>query len=540
MKKLAALLLVCCMLFSCTAAVAENILDSAFIKGAEALLSSIDLTRDMLTLDTEYLGNSVFSAKLKGQDNLIDLSAAAGTNNVQAQISDTDLSVAVDGQTFNLKYSDVEAVIAGMSAGAGNANLELYRKLFTLLLDKAIMPDVATDFLHGTHITYHADEKTLLARLSDFLDAVAAEEKYSAVVEQALQVISKLSCGEPMTLAQFRESLEQEKARLETRESDFAIDFEFTADRAFTKIDITGEIGTAADKYAMTWTYRNDADSYKLDGLLWETRVMGEKTRKYEITVKGDFRGNEESSLWNLSISHPSIGFNLEASGNTEGKMGSFCLYYNHLYRIETGFMVQVDYAVEDDGFIATALVTPGRMGNYIATLVAGEKQFNLTVKNYSGRKLFLLNLLADDEKNLKYGYMECQPDLLRGNPYNPRIADTNKITAEYDGEKLVIITNGLTVTCTGEFESDRAYVITMHAEGDTVKPGQENAYIRLEHEGEEGNFSMSCKVIGPEGEVGIKATLACSPTEGITELLRDREDVIRLTPETLQTLIVQ
>ena len=540
MKKLAALMLVCCMLFSYTAAVAENFLDSAFIKEAEALLKSVNLTRDMLTLNAEYLGSSVFSAKLKGRENLIDLSAAAGENHVQAQMSDTDLSVAVDSQAFNLRYSDVKSVIAGLNAGAGNANFKLYRKIFTLLFEKVILPDVVMNFSHGTHITYHSDEKKLLLRLSDFLDTVMAKKKYSAPVEQALQIIAKIAGGEPMTLAQFRESLEQEKAWLETRESDFAIDFEFTADRAFTKIDISGAIGTSADKYAMTWTYRNNANCYKLDGLLWETRVMGEKTRKYEITVKADFRGNEKSNLWNLSINHPSIGFNLEASGNMQGNMGSFCLYYNHLYRIETGFMAQVDYAAQDDGFIATALVTPGRMGNYIATLVAGEKQFNLTVKNYSGRKLFLLNLLADDDKNLKYGYMEYQPNLLAGYTYNPRKADNDKITAEYDGKKLVINTNGLTITCTGEFESDRAYVITMHAEGETVKPGQENAYIRLEHEGKKGNFSMSCKVIGPEGDVGIKAALACSPSEGITELLRDKEGIINLAPETLQMMLNQ
>ena len=540
MKKLVALLLVCCMLFGYTAAVAENILDSAFIKGAEELLNSINLLRDMVTLNVEYLESSVFSAKLKGQENLIDLSAATGTNSVQAQVSETDISVAVDGQAFNLKYSDVEALIAGISAGAGAAELEVYQEIITLLLEKAIMPDVVMEDTDGIHITYHSDEKNLLARLSDFLDAVMAEDKYSAALEQVLLVISKLAGGETMTLAQFRESLEDEKARLETRESDFAIDFEFTADSAFTKIDISGGIGTSADKYAMTWAYRNDADSYKLDGLLWETRVMGEKTRKYEITVKGDFRGNKESNLWSFSITHPSIGFNLEASGNTESNMGSFCLYYNHLYRIETGFMVQVDYAVEDDGLIATALVTPGRMGNYIATLVAGEKQFNLTVKNYSGRKLFLLNLLADDEKNLKYGYMECQPDLLRGNPYNPRIADTNKIIAEYDGEKLVIKTNGFIITCTAAFESDHAYVITLHAEGENVKPEEDTAYIRLEYEGEEGNFTITGRVIDPTGKDYVAVKFACAPTEGITEFLRDREGVIKLTPETLQMMLNQ
>ena len=256
--------------------------------------------------------------------------------------------------------------------------------------------------------------------------------------------------------------------------------------------------------------------------------------------VNADFAGDMEQNLWSFTIDHPSVGFNLEASGNQQGKMGSFCFYFNNLYRLGDGFLVQLDYAVEDDGLIATALVTPGRLGNYVATLVLGEQQLNLTVKNTAGRKLFWLNLRADEDRQLKYGYMEYQPNPMV-NPFNTRPnAAQSKITAEYDGEKLVINQNGVTITCTGAFESDHAYVTTLHAEGETVRPEENEAYIRCEYEGEEGNFAFSGRVIDPTGQDALVLRFACAPTEGMNELLREKDGVIRLTPETLQMLLQQ
>ena len=538
MKKLVALILICCMLFGYAAAAEETLMESAFLNGAETLLKSIDLARDMLTLNVNVAGNSMFDAKLKQQENMVDLSVSAADATVQTQISDTDISVSANGMAFNLQYADVQALVSSLTANA--PQMEIYQEIVMLLFEKVVMPDVTMDSTDGLHITYAADEKQLLTHLDEFIDGMLADARYSAAAEQALHIITQAAGGEMMTLAQFKEEIQRELEMLDTRETDFAIAFELKADKAFTQVDVTGEIGDSRDKYAMTWTYRKEADSYQLDGLLWETRVIGEKERKYQITVNADFAGDTEQNLWSLTIDHPSVGFNLEASGNQQGKMGSFCFYFNNLYRLGDGFLVQLDYAVEDDGLIATALVTPGRLGNYVATLVLGEQQLNLTVKNTAGRKLFWLNLRADEDRQLKYGYMEYQPNPM-ANPFNTRPnAAQSKITAEYDGEKLVINQNGVTITCTGAFESDHAYVITLHAEGETVRPEENEAYIRCEYEGEEGNFAFSGRVIDPTGQDALVLRFACAPTEGMNELLREKDGVIRLTPETLQMLLQQ
>lgn len=538
MKKLVALILVCCMLFGYAAAAEETLMEAAFLNGAETLLKSIDLARDMLTLNVDVEEKSVFDARVKQQENTVDLSVSAADATVQTQISDTDISLSTNEMTFNLQYADVQALVSSLTANA--PQMEIYQEIVMLLIEKVIMPDVTMDSTNGLHITYAADGKHLLTHLDEFMDAVMADARYSAAAEQALQIIAQVAGGEMMTLAQFKEEIQREIGMLDTRETDFAIAFELTADKAFTQVDVTGEVGDSRDKYAMTWTYKKEADSYQLDGLLWETRVIGEKERKYPITVNADFTGDLEQNLWSLTIDHPSAAFNLEASGNQQGKMGSICFYYNNLYRLGDGFLIQLDYAAEDDGLIATALVTPGHLGNYIATLVLGEQQMNLTVKNNSGRKLFWLNLRADERRQLKYGYMEYQPNPMV-NPFNNRPnAPQNKITAEYDGEKLVINQNGVKITCTGAFESNHAYVITLLAEGETVPPEENTAYVRFEYEGEEGNFNFAGRVIDPTGKDALAIRFACAPTEGITELLREKDGVIRLTPETLLTLIQQ
>ena len=84
------------------------------------------------------------------------------------------------------------------------------------------------------------------------------------------------------------------------------------------------------------------------------------------------------------------------------------------------------------------------------------------------------------------------------------------------------------------------AYVITLHAEGETVRPEENEAYIRCEYEGEEGNFAFSGRVIDPTGQDALVLRFACAPTEGMNELLREKDGVIRLTPETLQMLLQQ
>ncbi len=534
MKKLIALLLACCMLFGYAAYAEETVPERVFLQGAVELLESIDLLRDMVRFDVGYLGKDVFSVLVKGDENLLDASLSASDFQLQAQASQTDLSVKSDDVILNLQYADVEELLNAVLPGEASS-MEIYRELAMLLYQNIIVPDMTIDSEDGLHIAYKATAEQLMEHLAAVIDLVAADERYSAAADEILQLIAVATRGEKPSLSELKEEISRSIEQIKASETDFLAAFELIADPDFTSIHVTGEIGDSSDKYAMEWTYLNEDDAYKLDGLLWETRIFGEKTRTYEITVSADFCGDWDHNSWSLSFSYPTMGIQLETNGRMEGGMGSIYINFSAPHSRYSRLLLQLDYAMGEDGLIVSAYGNPGGMGMYFASLMASEKQFDLSVRSYSGQTVFLLKLLADDNMRLKYGYMEYS----QFNMYQNRVDD--KITAEFDGEKLVIHENNITITCTGAFESDHEYVITLHAEGEYVNPGEENAYIRLGYDGEEGNFSLYCKAYAPnDAEASLSAVFSCSPTEGITALLRDDPSAIRLTPETLLTMIAQ
>ncbi|MBR5110088.1 MAG: hypothetical protein IK099_07820 [Clostridia bacterium] len=535
MKKLIALVLVCCMLCGYAAYAEETIAERVFLNGAMELLESINLLRDMVRFDVGYSGSDVFSALVKGDGNLLDVSVSANDMRLQAQASETDITVKSEDAILNLQYADVEAWLHSILQGE-SAELEIYREIVLLLYENIILPDMTVDTEDGLHVSYYAAAEQLMERLAVAADLLAADGRYSAAADQILQMISVAAGGEVTSLSELIEEISRSREQLKTVETDFAVAFELTASADFTRIGLTGAIGDSSDRYAMEWTYGNEGDSFKLDGLLWETRVMGEKTRKYEVTLSAEFKGDLEHHSWSLSFSHPTMGIQLSANGRIEGSMGSVYINFSAPFDRSSRLLLQLDYAVGEDGLIASAYFNPGGMGMHFASLLATEKRLDLSVRTYTGQTVFLLKLLANDDRRLTYGSMEYNQ---MNNNYQYRA--TNAITAEFDGEKLVINENNVTITCTGAFESDHEYVITLHAEGENVSPGGEDALIRLGYEGEIGNFSLYCKAYVPnEEEASIFAVFSCLPTEGIPTVLRDEADVIRLTPELLLMMIGQ
>lgn len=534
MKKLMAFLLACCMLFGYAAYAEETVAEQVFLQGASKLLNSIDLLRDMVRFDVNYLGKDVFSALVKGGENLLDASVSADDFHLQAQASQTDVSVKSNGVILNLQYADVEALLNTQALGMA-PNMEIYGELAALLLQTIIVPDMTVDDENGLHIAYRATPEQLLEHFAAYIDLVAADKRYSAAADELLQMIAVAVKGEKPSLSDLKAEIERALEQVKASETDFVAAFDLNANADFTNIHVTGEIGDSSDQFAMEWTYRNEGDNHKLDGLLWENKVLGEKTKKYEITVSAFFGGNSDHNSWSIAVSAPAMGFELNADGRMERGMGSVWVNYTSLYSRYRRFLLQLDYAVGEDGLIVSGYCNPVGTAMYYASLMASEKQFDLSVRSSTGQALLLLKLLAEDGR-LKYGYMEYSPF----NMYQNRLGD-NKTTMEFDGEKLVIQASNITVTCTGAFASDHEYVITLHAEGESVRPEEDTAYIRLGYDGEEGNFSLYCKVYGPNEEApSFSAVFSCVPTEGIAAILRDDPAAIRLTPETLLTMLAQ
>ena len=532
MKRIIALFLILCMLTASAAFAEETMMEKAFLEGAAELLKSIDLQRDMLTLNVDYLGETVLNGAVRGQDNMLDIVLGVNDQQIEAQISDTDITVAVDGAAFNLQYAEVQRVIDTVTEAAAGQDSEVQKllELGQLLVQKVILPGVQVNNKEGLHITYSATAKELLDNLAEYIDLVLAEEKYEGTLERLLMIAAAASQQQLPSLAELKEQWPMAKESLKNVDSDFSVSFDLTADAAFTAINVTGQIGDSQDLYAMAWTCTRNADQIKADGILTQTMHRGEKTYTAEINVNAEYAGGPEYDDWSLSVSGSGTNFRLTADGCRNGKSGYFNFNYTDFIRRSNCLGIQASYSFSRKGLTAMLNVQPAQSSVYVAEVLVSEKQFNISVGNYNGQKTFVLKLLADENRRLKQGYLEYAPFY------------RNRTTALYDGEKLIITTGGgLTITCTGAFESDHAYVLTLHAEGESVQPEEEYAYVRLEYEGGQGNFTFTGRTVGPrEDEEAAKAVFACKPTEGIPSLLREEEGVISLTLETLQMMLAQ
>ena len=529
MKRIIALLLTACMLLGSAAFAEEAVTEKLFLDGLTGLLSHINLERDMVTLRADYQNDTVFDASLKQQDKLVDLALTVAGTAVQAQISDTDITVAANGTTVNLQYADVEAlwnrIMETVSARQGDA--ALLQELAQLFWETVIQPDLTIDQAAGLHVSYAATGKVLLERLSAFGDAVLTAEKYDALLERLLGDIALLTQQTMPSVAEMKATWQSAKEELAAVETDFEAAFELTV--AENRIDLSAHVGDSSELYETAWALTREGDEYTLDGRVARTQNYGEKTSVSEITVTGSLIGDGEANLWKLSVQAPrSLGFALTADGSATEKNGTVHFVLSNYYNRTYSFTLYANYAIDDDAFTAMAYIGPGRATPFVVDLQINEKQCNLSVNHYTGQKLFTLNLLADDRRQLRRAYLEYSQ--------NPR----DKFTLLYDGEKVIIESNGVTVTCTGAFESDHAYVITMHAEGEYVTPEEDTAFIRLEYAGEEGNFTVNGKVIAPDKTEPVAVELICKPTEPIDPILREQDHVIRLTPDLLQTMLMQ
>ena len=527
MKRIIALLLTACMFLGSAAIAEEALTEKLFWNGLVELLNSVDLQRDMLTLRVDYLNDTVFDAALRQQDGMVDASVHVADTALQAQISDTDITAAMNGTAVNLQFADVEAFLNTIkeTLSAHSGDVELLQELAQLFWETVVLPDLKIEQADALHISYSATATGLLERLSAFGDAVLAEEKYDGLLEQLLGCVALVS-GETMpSFAELKAMWPAAKEELTAVETDFEAAFDLTA--GGSGISLSAHLGNSRRMYETAWGLSRSGNEFHLDGHLTETRQTGERTFTSENTVTGSLIGDGNANVWSLDIQAPIAGFTLTADGSVTGKSGTVHIVENSIYNRRYSLTAFINYAYNNDGLTAMAYVAPGRGTPFIADLLLNERECAVSVNNYSGQKLFRLSLLADDQHQLYRAYLEYnQP---------PR----NTYTMLYDGEKLIITRNDLKVTCTGALESDHAYVITLHAEGDNVSDDESNAFIRFEYAGEEGRFTVTGKVIGPDGTEGILAELSCKPTEPIESLLRDQEGTIRLTPDFLQTLLL-
>ena len=544
MKRLAAIFLVFCLLLSGVSVAEEVAKEQRFLSGLLALLQSVDLSRDMLTLSADYEGRNVFSGKLKGQDGVTDLSISAEGLALQAQLSEEEIAASLNGNTAVLRFEEVRALAGTAQAALSGLSPEMenIQALLQLFLEKVILPDTSIVQEPSFRIAYQAPLSTIVKRLADFGDAVFEQDQFEGTYEKLVGLIGPYLKQELPEYAQLKAAWPQIREELleeDTEDLEAALVLA-QEDRALT---LEGHFGNADRMYEASFALTQGNERFDLTGSLSERIQSGELTRTSGIEVSGWFTGDAQDNAFHLKAKETAdmgFAYDLTVDGSMAQRHGTLKVALDRnliragrpvpagIQQSMSVFFLNAHYALLDDGLSAMAYVglANGRSVPFLVDLLVSKGQFSLNVTNYNAIPLFGLKLIGNERDGLK------QLEFL----YRQNVRNT--ITASYDGEKAVIQTNGLTITCTGAFEADNAWVLTLRAEGDTVQPGQEEAYIRLEYEGEEGQFSLRGRAIGPDGSEYVSASLLCQPTEGVDTLLREREDAVLLTPETILSMI--
>ena len=544
MKRLAAIFLVFCLLLSGVSVAEEVAKEQRFLSGLLALLQSVDLSRDMLTLSADYEGRNVFSGKLKGQDGVTDLSISAEGLALQAQLSEEEIAASLNGNTAVLRFEDLRALAGTAQAALSGLSPELenIQALLQLFLEKVILPDTSIVQEPSFRIAYQAPLSTVVKRLADFGDAVFEQDQFEGTYEKLVGLIGPYLKQELPEYAQLKAAWPQIREELLAEDTE---DIEASLvlaqeDRALT---LEGFFGNADRMYEASFALTQGNERFDLNGSLTESTQSGELTRTSGIEVSGWFTGGAQDNAFHLKAKETAdmaFAYDLTVDGSMAQRHGTLKVALDRnliragrpvpagIQQSMSVFFLNAHYALLDDGLSAMAYVglANGRSVPFLVDLLVSKGQFSLNVTNYNAVPLFGLKLIGNETDGLK------QLEFL----YRENVRNT--ITASYDGEKAVIQTNGLTITCTGAFEADNVWVLTLRAEGDTVQPGQEEAQIRLEYEGEEGQFSLRGRGIGPDGSEYVSASLLCQPTEGVNTLLREREDAVLLTPETILSMI--
>ena len=554
MKRILSLLVALCLLFGAAAFAeddyAEEEIEEAvptledFKWGIQSLLDSFSPERDMLTASLNVSGQELFQGGLKVQTGEAPLAEAAALiqgQEIKLQFTQEEAWLDVGGAVLNLRFEDLQEIAQGLAGSAGGgadmsaavqglAQLdgEIVQEIGQLFLTKVLLPGVTyTGGEDGSVLVYDATGAQLLSGLAEFVDAVLADERYDQTLETILTVAGSVSQMEMPTLDQIRELWPEYKENMVNAETDFAAHLEVSVSGYGSAVTVTGEIGVPADKYTADIAFRRGEDRTSLSAVLAEILQRGEAVHSYEITADFESAGDEDNHAWQLNLEYPSQGLSVAAEGSHTYDMGSVYLFVNNRYNMARSFMGQLSYSQTYDGLLIDANVRVGRNSPVAVSALLGEDNMSVRAIDFLGRKLFALNLLSDGWSGLIRASVEVGGD----RPFG-LLWDREKVVLTYaEGESLVF---------TGAVESENAYVITIHRKGKNVPEDAEDTYVRVEYSGEPGDYVVSARAIGPGGQEAGALTLTCSPTQPIESLLSESENILYLTPETVQALLTQ
>ena len=531
MKKLFAILICLSLMLTALPVLGETVSnEEAFKSGLKALMNSFDLQRDQLAYTATSAGEVIAAETVRFDGNLLELSVAAPQlpGGVTVQFNDQEIYAVLSGTAFHLRFEEIPVILQSLAATLSQYVPQEYfeaiqkidpdklAEMGQMLLRSLMMGMKMEQTEDGMVISYEATAQELLQTVAAFVDDVLANEEYAdtvkGLVTVGLYAAQSSNPGSEMPSADdLIASWPMLKQSLASVESDFAVALRLFAANDGTAYQLEGSIGVPADTYMMKWDAKIDMENgvFVLDGKLTERIQYSAESeaRDYDIDIHADLSQAGSMTNYSFTIDYPTQRFALKLTGTDMGGAGKASL--DVTVRGREAFSGSVIYAVSGDGLSIQAECSNMYRETYAVELTAAEGRFILKATE-NGELALAAEVYVDGDGTVTSARLE-----------------TAEVKAEYDGEKLVIVADGVTVTCTGEYESANAYVITMKAEGENVQPDQDTAYIRVEYEGVEGDWALNAYMIEPAGSEMFRVSYVVTPTEPIALISETYADTL-------------
>lgn len=521
MKKLLAILICLSMMLTALPVFGESAAltnEEAFQEGLQALMNSIDLTRDQFIYTATSGDETIVTETIKSDGSLVEFFLAMPQlpDGVTVQASDEEIYAAVNGTALHLRYDEIPAILQalsaaltqfvpqGMSEAMAKIDPDQLTEMGQMLLQRLMMGMKMEQAENGMIISYEATGKELLATAAAFVDDVLANEEYADTVNGLITIIlamAQSNSAEQLPSAdEFIATWPAIKEHLLSFETDFALALKLFAANDGSAYQFEASAGANGDILLTAWDITNNEGKINVDGKLTQRRQFTPESdpQDSDINIHFDFSAVGTMKSYNFSVEVPDRYTTYKLNGTDMGGAGKVSLSVT-AYDQEalSGSLI---YALSSEG-----LSVQGELKNpyeaYGISLAAAGDWFSLKLTG-NGETAFAMDMYLDDNGGLASASLE-----------------TPTLKAEYDGEKLVIVSNGVTVTCTGEYESANAYVITMKAEGENVPADQDTAYIRVEYEGVEGDWALNGCMIDPQGNEMFRVTYGVTATEPIVPI---------------------
>ena len=531
MKKLFAILICLSMMLSALPVFGETVSnEEAFIGGLTGLMNSFDIQRDQLAYSATSGGEIIAAETVKFDGNLFEFFVAAPQlpDGVTVQFNNEEIYAALSGTAFHLRFEEIpvilQSLVATMSQYVPQEYFEAVQKIDPdklaemgqLLLQRVMMNLKSEMTEDGMVISYEATGKDMLGMLASFVDDVLANEEYADTVKGLVTIglfaAQNTSGSSDMPSADdLINGWPMIKQSLLSMETDFSFSAKLFMSNDGTAYTFECSAGVPANTISAKWDLKADMENgvISLDGKITQTiqYTADSEAQADSIDIHADVTQVGSMTSFNFTVDYPSQYLNLKLTGTDMGGAGKASLTVSMAGR--SVFDANVIYAVSQDGLSIQAECSNMYQETYAAELTAAADRFILKATE-NGELALAAEAYLDDYGNVTSARLE-----------------TADLKAEYDGEKLVVVYEGVTVTCTGEFESANAYVITMKAEGEHVEPDQDTAWIRVEYEGVEGNWALCAYVVEPAGSEIFRLDYVVTPTEPVVPLSETYADTL-------------